>query len=153
MFNANNVILLLNLISKKLKLNDFLSSVLVFGGIPLALGFLLMLPQNDTYVLFEFEILFALSWLAIAPFLIKYGSNAAKQFHLDMIKIFPDSKGQIEEIYQDAIGNALYSKKNLIFGLTLAIAASYLLLICYEMTSNLTKIWLVATFSSLFLIS
>lgn len=153
MFTANNVIALLNLISKKLKLNDFYSSVLVFGGVPLAAGFIMTLPQNNTYVLFEFEILLALAWMAIAPFLIKFGANAAERFHLEMGLTFPNQKTQIEEVYQKSIGKALYSKRHIIFGLSFAVAASYLLLICYEATSNLTKIWLITTFSTLFLIS
>lgn len=153
MFTANNVIALLNLISKKLKLNDFYSSVLVFGGVPLAAGFIMTLPQNNTYVLFEFEILLALAWMAIAPFLTKFGANAAERFHLEMGLTFPNQKAQIERVYQKSIGKAFYCKKHLFFGLSFAVATSYLLLICYEATSNLTKIWLITTFSTLFLIS
>ena len=153
MFTTNNVITLLNLISKKLKLNDFLSSVLVFGGVPLAAGFIMTLPQNNTYVLFEFEILLALAAMAIAPFLIKFGPNAAERFHLEMVITFPSQKTRIESVYQNVIEKALYSKKHLIFGLPIAVVISYLLLICYEATSNLTKIWLVITFSTLFLLS
>ena len=111
------------------------------------------LPQNNTYVLFEFEILLALAWMAIGPFLIKYGAMVAEQFHLEMTLTFPNQKTQIEGVYKNSIGKAFYSKKHLIFGLSIAVAASYLLLICYEATSNLTKIWLITTFSILFLVA